>query len=78
MRASRRRLNPLLLRAVTCSGLRLHHLALLAGCPYYTTLYELLRADRIPATTLNITRLESLADAVGFPRDDLFLDEAAR
>jgi hypothetical protein len=50
----------------------------MAGWPYYTDFYEALRQDRIRATPLMIQRLQRTADVVGFPRDEIFLDEGMR
>jgi hypothetical protein len=76
--APRRRLNPFLLRHVERSGKPKTHIALVSGWPYYTTFYDTLREDKIRATALTITRLMRVADAVGFPRDQVFLDEVAQ
>jgi len=76
MATPRRPLNPLLLRRVDRSGQIKQRLQLVAGFPNYPEFYETLRADRVPATPLTITRLQRVADAVGFPRDEIFLDEA--
>jgi hypothetical protein len=74
--APRLRLNPLLLRRVEHSGRPKSCLQRLAGFPHYATFFEVLRAEKVAATPLNVQRLERVADAVGFPRDEIFLDEA--
>ncbi len=74
--APRRPLNPELLRAVDASGHVKQRLQVVAGFPNYPEFYETLRAERVPATALLIERLHALADAVGFPREEIFLDEA--
>ena len=78
MCASRRSLNPLLRRSVERSGRPKSTLAFVAGFPHYTHFYELLREATVVATPLTIERLNPVADAVGFPRDEIFLDEATR
>jgi hypothetical protein len=78
MAALRRPLNPLLRRHVDRSGKTKQTLAFVAGFPNYPEFYETLRATTVPATPLTIQRLQRIADAVAFPRDEIFLDEAAR
>jgi hypothetical protein len=53
-------------------------IALVAGFPHYTHFYDLLRAERVRATALNVARLKRVADVVDFPRDEIFLDDEAR
>ena len=76
--APRRPLNPLLLRRVDRSGKTKQTIAFFAGFPNYPKFYETLRAAQLPATPLIVERLQRVADAVGFPRDEIFLDEATR
>lgn len=78
MAAPRRPLNPLLRRRLDQSGKTKQSVALVAGFPNYPEFYETLRAERVPATPLTVMRLERVADAVGFPRDEIFLDEVGR
>lgn len=75
MRAPRRPLNPLLLRRVERSGKQKAGLAVVGGWPFYCTFFDTLRAEKVAATPLTVRRLERVADAVGFPRDEIFLDE---
>ena len=77
MRAPSRPLNPFLLRRVESSGQKKHALALIAGWPYYTSFFDTLHQEKVRATPLTVTRLERLAEAVGFPVAEIFLDEAA-
>lgn len=76
--APRRPLNPHLRRCVRRSGTSSVRLATVAGFSHKQALYFVLREERISATPLTVARLERIADAVGFPRDEIFLDEAAR
>lgn len=78
MRAPRRPINPLLLRRVERSGQSKGTLAVVAGWPHYCTFYDTLRADKVAATPLTTTRLRRLAEAIEFPVDEIFLDEAVR
>lgn len=78
MAAPRRPLNPLLLHRVDRSGKSKARLAFVAKFPNYPEFYETLRAERVPATPRAVERLQLLADAVGLPRDEIFLDEVAR
>lgn len=75
MRAPCRPLNPLLLRQVERSGKKKSSIASGAGWPHYTDFYEALREEKIRATPRTVERLQRVADAVGFPREDIFLDE---
>ena len=72
--APRRPLNRQLLEAVDRSVLTKQLIAVAAGFPNYPEFYETLRATTVPATPLTVTRLERVADAVGFPREEIFLD----
>lgn len=76
--APERLLNPLLRRRVERSGKTKSRVAFAAGWPHYTDFYVALRAVKIRATPRTIARLQAVADAVDFPRDEIFLDEAAR
>ena len=67
-------LSPLLLRRVERSGKTKHTIALVAGFPNYPEFYETLRCEKVIATPLTIRRLQCVADAVGFPKDEIFLD----
>jgi hypothetical protein len=73
-----RPINPHLLRRVERSRFKKSALAAAAGWPHYTTFHDILRAGRIAATPLTVQRLERVADAVGLPRDEIFLDGAGR
>ena len=75
--APRLRLNPLLLRRVKRSGRSIMRLVALAGFSHYPDYYVVLHSERVPATPLRIAQLHRLADAVGFPRDEVFLDAPA-
>jgi len=76
--APRRRLNPVLRRTMRRSGHRFVVLSLVAGFPHKQTLHSMLRDEHVSATPLLVTRLQRVADAVGFPRDEIFLDEETR
>ena len=39
---------------------------------------EVLREEKVHATPLAIERLQRVADVVGFPREEIFLDELGR
>jgi hypothetical protein len=76
--APRRPLNPFLLRRVERSGHTKRTLATVAGFPHYIYFYLTLREDIVRASPLLVTRLQRVADAVGFPRDEIFLDEVGQ
>ena len=73
----RRPLNPSLLEAVRRSGHNQSILALATGFPSYTIYWELLRSEMVSTTPLTVLRLQRLADLLGFPREQIFLDEGA-
>lgn len=71
-------LNPALrteCRARRKVGLRLWKLALVAGLPHQSRLSSLLSADSVPATATTLRQLHRIADAVGFPKSQLFLGQ---
>ena len=76
--APRRPLNPLLRRAVRRSGKSTVSLSAVAAFTHKQSLYAVLSEERVRATPLLVERLQRLADAVGFPRDEIFLDEVGR
>ena len=78
MPAPYREINPFFHRRIDRSGKKKSSLQRVGGWPHYTTFHDLLRAGVVAATPLTITRLQRVADAVDFPRDEIFLDEAAR
>lgn len=73
-RLPRRVLNPKLFATVRRCGRPRTRLALIAGYSHPTTFYEHMRASTVPGSALQVSRLERLADAVNFPRDQIFLD----
>ncbi len=77
MRAVRRSVNPKFYQHAK-SRMRLRVLASLAKLPFPNTLTEMLRSPSIATTPLNLERLHLVADAVGFPRTEIFLDEDAQ
>jgi hypothetical protein len=74
-RAPRRLLSPRLLPAVISSRITQKVLCQTAGWPWYQNFHKTLRSERVVATALTVTRLMTLADLVGFPRDEIFIDE---
>jgi hypothetical protein len=76
--APRRRLNPFLHRTIQRSGRRFVEVAIVAGFPHKQTLSILLREESVSATPLLVARLQRVATAIGFPKDEIFLDEATR
>lgn len=75
----RLRLNqPTFRRAVHDSGHRLFHLAKEIGFSHDSQFSAFINAKLVPETPVNIERLYRIADAVGFDREELFLDGGAR
>lgn len=68
-------LNPFFPRRIDKSDLKKTALCAVGGWPHYTTFHDLLKARVVAATPLTVTRLQRVADAVGFPKDQIFLDE---
>jgi plasmid maintenance system antidote protein VapI len=54
-----------------------HRLALVLGI-HHSKLSALINANAVPATDVNIERLERIANAVGFPKTQLFLNGDSR
>jgi hypothetical protein len=71
----RLRLNPQFVAAVRASRLPYEPLALACGCREAHFSY-LINAVAVPSTTLNVDVLRRAADAVKFPRTDVFVDDA--
>jgi hypothetical protein len=73
--APRRPLSPFLLRAVLASNVNQDVLRRAAGWPNYPSYFVALRSPTIVATELTVSRLMRLAEILGFPKDQVFLDE---
>ena len=73
--APRRPLNPLLLRRVARCNINKGILSHASGFPAYSTFYTLLRCEKVISTDLTVGRLVRVAELVGFPADEIFLDE---
>ena len=69
-----RPLNPYFSLRIKRSGKKQAALEAIAGFPHYTTFHDILRAGQVVATPLTVTRLERVADAINFPRDEIFAD----
>ena len=73
--APRRPVSPFLLRAALASDFSQDALRLAAGFPNYPSYFVALRTPIILATDLTVRRLLRLAEILGFPKDQVFLDE---
>jgi hypothetical protein len=73
-----RSLNPFFARRIGKSGMKKTALRVVGGWPYETTFFDILRSGHVAATPLTVARLERVADAVGFPREEVFLDGGGR
>jgi hypothetical protein len=73
--APQRRINPRLSDAVNANAAPQYILARRCGFPVGRELSHLLHADRIPATALTVHRQQVLASLIGFPPDDIFIDD---
>jgi hypothetical protein len=78
VRAPYRSINPFFSRRVERSRKKKASLAVIGGYTHYCTFFDQLRAGRVISTPLTVARLQRVADAVGFPRDQIFLDEVGR
>ena len=76
--APRRPLNPWLRRALRHSGKRAVSIAVVAGFTQKQHLYFQLHEEYVSATPCLVKRLRRVAEAIGFPPDKIFLDEAAQ
>jgi hypothetical protein len=72
----RRALNPELVEAVNASDFSRQELSDHCGFTHSAALDTALRSDTLPATPLLMVRLVRLAAILGFPGDQIFLDEA--
>jgi hypothetical protein len=71
--------SPFLPRTVERSELKKESLAVVGGYPHYIAFFnDVMRGGPVVATALTCSRLERIADAVGFPRDEIFLDGGGR
>jgi hypothetical protein len=70
----RRSVNPALRQIIRASNRLSWQIALAAGIRHYPKFSELINAETVPATQINIDRLNRIADAVGFDRSLLFVD----
>lgn len=71
----RRRINqPAFYNAVRYCGRPGWLVGVEAGLTHQTILSQLITADSVPDTPLQIQRLQRIADVVGFDRSRLFLD----
>lgn len=73
--APRRPLSPFLLRRAAVSDINQGVLSDAAGFPAYSTYYTTLRSPIVIASDLTVARLMRLAEILGFPKDEIFLDE---
>jgi hypothetical protein len=72
----RRALNPELVEAVNVSGLSRQELSEHCGFTHSAALDTALRSELLSVTPLLMVRLVRLAAILGFPGDQIFLDEA--
>jgi hypothetical protein len=70
-------LNPFFTRRIARSKLKRKVLCRVGGWPHFTTFHDLLAAGVVAATPLAVERLGRVADAVQFPRREMFLDEVS-
>ncbi|MEP7310163.1 MAG: hypothetical protein ABJA98_32050 [Acidobacteriota bacterium] len=73
-----RPISPWLLYKVEIHRANKRALAAAAGFPHYIYLYLALRDDTVRASPLMVRRLQRLADIVGFPKEQIFLDEVTK
>lgn len=74
-RAAERYINPRFRTFYQRSHRASWELAATAGFPHQSTFSTLIRSEVVPATALNVERLQRVADALGFPRDQIFLTD---
>jgi hypothetical protein len=71
----RRRINPFLLRHLQRRYPRAQkRVARISGFTHYMTFYHTLREEKVTASPLTIARLQRVAAAIGFSKDEIFLD----
>jgi hypothetical protein len=75
----RRRINqPAFYNAVRYCGRPGWLVGVEAGLTHQTVLSNLIRADTVPDSPLQIQRLQRIAEVVGFDREQLFVDGGGR
>lgn len=72
------RVSPALKAACLQNGRQFWQLAIQAGFTHPSRLSYLINAADVPKTDCNINALRSIAEVVGFPAEQLFLDEVPR
>jgi hypothetical protein len=78
IKAPRRQLNPGLrerVRHAKQNGLPMWRLTIVAGFRHQSELSKLLHRPAVPVTSTNVMRLQRMANAVGWPVDDIFVPE---
>jgi len=70
----RRHVNPALRATVRACGKPGFVLAIRSGFAHHSKFSFLINAESVPASAINIERLERIADIVGFPKSRLFVD----
>jgi hypothetical protein len=60
-------------RSVDTPGFQI---ALAAGITHFSKFSALINADEVPASPINIERLERICEVIGFPKARLFVDGA--
>jgi hypothetical protein len=74
----RRTLNPALLKATVRSDINKNVLSRASGFADYSQYYTFLHSRVVPATPLLVRRLVKLAELIGFPANQIFIDEGGR
>jgi hypothetical protein len=69
----RRRINPAFHEAVRSFGQPGRRIAYEAGLNYRSELSKLICAETVPDTPLQVSRLERIAEVIGFDRNRLFV-----
>ena len=73
----RRELNRTLLKQIAESHKSRAALSRIAGFTHSQALDTILRGEKVSATPLLVARLVRLAAAIGFPSDQIFVDDTA-
>ena len=63
---------------VHASGRPMYEIATIAGFRHVAKFSSLVNASIVPDSNVNVRRLNAIADAVGLPRTEVFIDQAVR
>jgi hypothetical protein len=67
-------INPAFYHAVRTSGFPIYRITTIVGATHPALISRLIGSDSVPASDINIERLERIAEIVGYDKAQIFLD----